>query len=151
MKPGKHNQFHFTGPQNIDHRLIKGLSARKPLVIQNLDGNPVFFCAHEAVGIGAIAEHDLDLGIQFLRFNGIDDGLKISTTAGNQYADGKLSSHGLPLANKSNLSASFLNFANQEISLTHFLKHGCNAVHMLLADNQDHTEAVIECPVHLIL
>jgi hypothetical protein len=49
------------------------------------------------VGIGAIAEHDLDLRVQFLRLDGIDDGLKISTAAGNQYADGNWSSHGLSL------------------------------------------------------
>ena len=96
-KTGKHNQFHFTAPQNIDHRLIKSLSARKPLVIQNLDWNPVFFGSHETVGIGAIAEHDLDFRVQLFRLDGIDDGLKIGAAAGNQYADGNLSSHGLSL------------------------------------------------------
>ena len=51
-KTGKHNQFYFPGAQNIDHRLVKSLSAGKSLVIQNLDWNPVFFGPHEAIGIG---------------------------------------------------------------------------------------------------
>jgi hypothetical protein len=96
-KPGKHNQFHFTGSQNIDHRLIKGLSTGEPFVIQDLDGDPMFFGAHEAVGVGAIAEHDLDFRLQLFPLDGVDDGLKISAAAGNQYADGNLSSHGLSL------------------------------------------------------
>ena len=119
-------------------------------MIQNLHRNPVFFSPHEAVGIGAIAEHDLDFRIQFLRLDGIDDELKIRAAAGNQYADGNLSSHGCPLGSKSNLSPAFFDLANHKISLPHFFEHRRNPVHMLLADNQDHAQAVIECPVHLI-
>jgi hypothetical protein len=92
-EPGKHNQFHFTA-RNIDHRLIKGLSTSEPFVIQDLDGDPMFG-AHEAVSVGAIAEHDLDFASSS-SLDGVDDGLKISAAARNQYADGNLSCMACP-------------------------------------------------------
>jgi hypothetical protein len=81
-------------------------------VIQNLDGNPVFFGPHEAVGVGAIAEHDLDSRVQIFCLDGIDDGLKIGAAAGNQYADGNLSCHRLALGSQSDSPRSFFDLAN---------------------------------------
>src|SRR5262249_6884156 len=114
---GKHNQFDVTGPQSIDYGLVKGLSAGKSLMLQSLHRNPVLFGAHEAVGISAIAEHDLDSRIEFLRLDGIDNGLKVGAAAGNQYADRNLSSHGLSLGDESNLSPAFFDLPNYKVTL----------------------------------
>src|SRR5215467_10375453 len=54
------------------------------------------------------------------------------------------------LGNKSNLSLALSYLTDHKVPFTHLPEKGGHPVDMFLADNQDHTQTVIEGPIHLI-
>jgi hypothetical protein len=83
-------------------------------MIENFGGNAMTFGAGQTIGIRPVAQNDFNFGIEFPRFNGIDDRLQIRAAAGDQNTDRKLTCHRSTLSAQAGAAQTLANFTDHK-------------------------------------
>src|SRR5207302_7606187 len=114
-------------------------------------GNAMGLRLREAVSVGSVTQHELNRRAQLIRFNGVDDRLKIGAVAGNEDSNGNFSWHKIYLCVEADAPVAFPNFTDHKMWLAPIFERLCNRADICFSDNENHPEPVIKSLVHFIL
>ena len=86
-EPCKADQFNAAVEKNVGDRTIAGLFVGKVSCVDDASFNSGVTCAHKPGRVGPIRDHHSNVCIEPAPSNGVDDGLKIRSPAGDENAD----------------------------------------------------------------
>jgi hypothetical protein len=86
-EPRKADQFNTAVEKNVGDRTIAGLFVGKVSRVDDASFNPGVTCAHKPGRVSPIRDHHSNVCVEPAPSNGVDDGLKIRSPAGDENAD----------------------------------------------------------------